>query len=224
MVGGSVPFVLFFEGLARASSTQSAFIQKTLVVWVALLAVPLLGERLGPLHVAAIGTLVAGQAVLAGGVDRLRFGTGEWLVILRRRCCGRSRWWWPAGCCATCRRMCWRVARMGGRRGAAARLGGVMGAGPRWPGSPRRAGRGSLLTGVILAGYVALWFSALARPPGGGRDRRAGARAPSSPRGLNIAVKGRDQSVTGVGLATVLLGAALAIVAARGRAPVKAPA
>jgi len=37
VVGGSVPFVLFFEGLARASSVQAAFIQKTLVVWVALL-------------------------------------------------------------------------------------------------------------------------------------------------------------------------------------------
>ena len=47
-IGGSVPFVLFFEGLARADATQAAFIHKTLVVWVALLAVPLLRERLGP--------------------------------------------------------------------------------------------------------------------------------------------------------------------------------
>ena len=53
-IGGSVPFVLFFEGLARADATQAAFIHKTLVVWVALLAVPLLRERLGPAHVAAI--------------------------------------------------------------------------------------------------------------------------------------------------------------------------
>jgi len=42
VIGGSVPFVLFFEGLARAEATQAAFIQKTLIVWVALLAVPLL--------------------------------------------------------------------------------------------------------------------------------------------------------------------------------------
>ena len=46
LVGGSVSFVLFFEGLARATSPQAAFIHKTLVLWVALLAVPLLGERL----------------------------------------------------------------------------------------------------------------------------------------------------------------------------------
>ena len=39
VLGGSVPFVLFFEGLARASSAQAAFLHKTLVVWVAVLAV-----------------------------------------------------------------------------------------------------------------------------------------------------------------------------------------
>ena len=47
VIGGSVPFVLFFEGLARAEATQASFIQKTLVIWVALLAVPLLRERFG---------------------------------------------------------------------------------------------------------------------------------------------------------------------------------
>ena len=46
VIGGSVPFVLFFEGLARASSTQAAFLNKTLVLWVALLAVVILKERL----------------------------------------------------------------------------------------------------------------------------------------------------------------------------------
>ena len=54
VIGGSVPFVLFFEGLARAQATQASFIQKTLVVWVALLAVPLLHERFGWPHALAI--------------------------------------------------------------------------------------------------------------------------------------------------------------------------
>ena len=58
VVGGSVPFLLFFESLARASSIQAAFIHKTLVVWVTLLAVPLLSKRIGPAHVATIGLLV----------------------------------------------------------------------------------------------------------------------------------------------------------------------
>ena len=41
--GGAIAFVLFFEGLALASSVDASFIHKTLLVWVALLAVPLLG-------------------------------------------------------------------------------------------------------------------------------------------------------------------------------------
>ena len=47
VIGGSIPFILFFSGLALASAPSAAFIQKTLFVWVALLAVPILGERLG---------------------------------------------------------------------------------------------------------------------------------------------------------------------------------
>jgi drug/metabolite transporter (DMT)-like permease len=66
VIGGSVPFLLFFEGLTRASSGDAAFIHKTLVVWVALLAVTLLRERIGPVHVVAIAILVVGQAALSG--------------------------------------------------------------------------------------------------------------------------------------------------------------
>ena len=50
VIGGSLPFVLFFEGLSRATSTDAAFLHKTLVAWVAILAVVLLRERVGPLH------------------------------------------------------------------------------------------------------------------------------------------------------------------------------
>ena len=68
IIGGSVPFVLFFEGLAQASSPQAAFIHKTLLLWVALLAIPFLGERLQWGHWLAIGLLVVGQVGLAGGL------------------------------------------------------------------------------------------------------------------------------------------------------------
>jgi drug/metabolite transporter (DMT)-like permease len=81
VVGGSVPFVLFFEGLARAEATQAAFIQKTLVVWVAMIAVPLLHERLGWPHLAAIALLVAGQAWLVGDSGTVVFGSGEAMIL-----------------------------------------------------------------------------------------------------------------------------------------------
>ena len=72
VVGGSVPFILFFEGLARVTSADAAFIQKSLVIWVALLAVPLLRERISPWHLAAIAALIWGQAILGGGVRGIR--------------------------------------------------------------------------------------------------------------------------------------------------------
>src|SRR3972149_5145265 len=46
VIGGSIPFLLFFTGLAQASAPSAAFIHKTLFIWVALLAIPFLGERL----------------------------------------------------------------------------------------------------------------------------------------------------------------------------------
>lgn len=86
IVGGAVPFVLFFEGLARASSTDAAFIHKTLVIWAAILAAAVLGERLGLLHVVAIAALVAGHAALAGGVGAGDFGAGEVMILLATLC------------------------------------------------------------------------------------------------------------------------------------------
>ena len=67
VVGGSVPFVLFFTGLAETGAPQAAFLQKTLVLWVAVLAVVALRERLTAAHWVAIALLVAGQWWLAGG-------------------------------------------------------------------------------------------------------------------------------------------------------------
>jgi drug/metabolite transporter (DMT)-like permease len=81
VIGGSVPFLLFFEGLARASSLQAAFLHKTLLVWVAILAWPFLRERIGPIHVVAICLLLGGQAALQGGVAELGIGAGEVMIL-----------------------------------------------------------------------------------------------------------------------------------------------
>ena len=81
VVGGSVPFVLFFEGLARADPAQAAFLHKTLVIWVAILATLFLRERIGLLHVGAITLLVWGQIALGGGVMGEALGTGELMIL-----------------------------------------------------------------------------------------------------------------------------------------------
>ena len=162
LVGGSVPFVLFFEGLSRASSAQAAFLHKTLLVWVAVLAVVFLGERLSLLHYLAIGLLVVGQIGLIGGVGD--FGSAEamilaatllWsveVVVAKRLLAGVSSW--TVG-----------VARMGlgsvvlvawvALRGDLGLITSMTSEQARWV----------LLTGVLLAGYVGTWFAALQRAP-----------------------------------------------------------
>jgi drug/metabolite transporter (DMT)-like permease len=82
VIGGAIPFVLFFEGLAVATSTDAAFIHKTLVVWVAAGAAIVLRERLRPAHLVAIGLLVAGHVVVSGGVTLAGAGRGEALILV----------------------------------------------------------------------------------------------------------------------------------------------
>ena len=162
-IGGSVPFVLFFEGLSRATATQAAFIHKTLVVWVAILAVGLLRERLGAPHLAAIALVVACQAwLVGGGLGTVTFGAGEamilaatllWAVevivakVLLRALDPRTL----------------AAARMGlgtvvliGWLGVSGRLGDLLALGSEqwvW----------AVATGLLLTAYVATWYAALAR-------------------------------------------------------------
>jgi drug/metabolite transporter (DMT)-like permease len=162
VVGGSVPFVLFFEGLARAEATQAAFIQKTLVVWVAILAVPLLRERLGILQVLAIGLLVVGQAWLVGEAGTVVFGSGEVLILA-------ATLLWAVEV-VVARRL---LGSIDSRMLAAARMAlgtvillgwvAVSGKGDELLSLSGDQWGWALLTGLILTGYVATWYAALAR-------------------------------------------------------------
>jgi drug/metabolite transporter (DMT)-like permease len=161
VVGGSVPFVLFFEGLSRAEATQAAFIQKTLVVWVALLAVPLLGERFRVPHALAIVLLVLGQAFLVGRVGTVSFGTGEAMILL-------ATVLWAVEVVLVKRLL----TSIEPRALAAARmaLGTVLLV--AWVAATGKAGvlahlsadqwRWAVLTGLLLTAYVATWYTALA--------------------------------------------------------------
>lgn len=161
VIGGSVPFVLFFEGLSRASSPQAAFIHKTLVLWVALLALPLLKERLQWGHWVAIALLVVGQVGLAGGLPAdfgaaglmILAATLLWsveVVLAKYLLAGVSSW--TVG-----------VARMGLGSAVLVAWLAVRGeAGALRTLSQEQIGW-VLLTGGLLACYVATWFAALAR-------------------------------------------------------------
>jgi drug/metabolite transporter (DMT)-like permease len=81
VVGGGVAFVLFFVGLAHTTAEPAAFLHDTLVLWVALLAVWFLGERLSPWNVAAVALLISGQVAVTGGVGHLVVSRGQALVL-----------------------------------------------------------------------------------------------------------------------------------------------
>lgn len=82
VIGGSIPFILFFEGLARSvNAGDASFIHKTLFVWVALGALAFLPrERLGAGQIAALGVLVAAQLLL-GAPRSATVGPGELMVL-----------------------------------------------------------------------------------------------------------------------------------------------
>jgi drug/metabolite transporter (DMT)-like permease len=155
--------VLFFSGLAIATAPTAAFIQKTLFIWVALLAVPLLGERLGVLPIAALGVLLAGQALIAPPTG-MRLGTGELMialatglwaleVILAKRLLVEV----PVRTLAVAR-MALGVVFLVGFLVVSGRLAGVGAVGAEgwlW----------IAVTGVLLACYVATWYAALREAP-----------------------------------------------------------
>ncbi len=165
VIGGSVPFVLFFEGLARVSSSDAAFIHKTLVAWVAILAVLVLGERIAAPHLAAIVLILAGYAFMAGGVGFPEVGTGEVLILAATLCWSvevvvvRSllRRGVPEMVVGTSRMaggivilLCWAIVR-----GALGDLFALSATQWAW----------TLLTGLLLTAYVVSWHHALARAP-----------------------------------------------------------
>ena len=81
-VGGSIPFLLFFHGLSLGTAVGAAFIHKTLFIWVAILAVVFLGERLGKFHIVALATLVGGNILLLGWPQSWLVGGGELMILI----------------------------------------------------------------------------------------------------------------------------------------------
>jgi len=162
VVGGGVAFVLFFEGLARTTATPAAFWHDTTVVWVALLAPAVLAERVRWWNAAAIAVLVSGQIVLTHGVGRLAADEGEMLVLAATVLWSLevvvAKWVLRGRSAAQVS-----LVRMGVGGavllvylGASGSMHGLVSLGPSqlsW----------ALLTGGLLAAYVATLMSALAR-------------------------------------------------------------
>lgn len=221
VIGGAVPFVLFFEGLALATSTDAAFIHKTLVVWVALGASIVLRERLRPAHLLAIGLLVVGHVVVSGGVTLSGAGRGEALilaatllwafeVLLVKRLLATL----PARYLAVVRMLGGSVVLLAwlAVRGDLGALGGFS-AGQWW---------WLAATGTTLATFVSLWYRALAAAPAVDVTAVlvAGAVVTAI---LNTGFRGVPVTVDAVGYLAVLAGV-IVIVASSARAQSATPA
>jgi drug/metabolite transporter (DMT)-like permease len=64
LVGGSIPFLLFFRGLSLTSSAEGSFIHKTLFIWTTLLALFFLKEKIDKKFFIGIFILLFANALL----------------------------------------------------------------------------------------------------------------------------------------------------------------
>jgi drug/metabolite transporter (DMT)-like permease len=163
IIGGSVPFVLFFSGLAEATAPGAAVIHKTLFVWVAVLAVIFLRERLGGLQIAALAVLLVSQLLIQTptgvgwgiGETMIAAATGFWAVevVVAKRILGSV-----ASPVAAAARMAIGLILLiafVGATGGLAQIGSLSLDQWMW----------ALITGLLLTAYVASWYAALQRAP-----------------------------------------------------------
>jgi len=80
IIGGSIPFVLFFKGLSLTSASSAGLIHKSLFIWVSILAVWFLGEKIGRLQYMALGLLFLGNFAMLG-FKMFNLSLGELLVL-----------------------------------------------------------------------------------------------------------------------------------------------
>lgn len=81
LLGGSIPFLLFFKGLSLTNPAQASLIHKTMFIYVAVLAVIFLKEKISR------NFLIGGLCLVLGNLFLLKlipaqFGVGDCLIFL----------------------------------------------------------------------------------------------------------------------------------------------
>ncbi len=164
VIGGGVPFLLFFQGLSTASAASASLIQKTLFLWVALLAIPFLRERPGPWQVLGLAVLTLGQFLLQPLTHWSGWGRSETLILIAtllwavETILAKKVLEWMSPKTAALGRMgigalvMWGFLAFTGRATAALTLNGI-----QW--------LWIIVTALFLLGYVWTWYSALKVAP-----------------------------------------------------------
>ncbi len=81
LIGGSIPFLLYFKGLSLTTPIQASFIHKTMFIYIAVLAVVFLKEKINRNY------LIAGLCLVFGNILLLKiiphsFGWGDFFIFL----------------------------------------------------------------------------------------------------------------------------------------------
>lgn len=163
VVGGSLPFGLFFTGLAQTSAINASLIHKTLFLWVLLLGIPLLKERLTRWQWLGVGAIF-GANLLVGGFWGFKYNTGELMIL------GATILWAVENIIAKVALRDLSSALVAGARmvfGSMILLLFVV-----WQGGASavyalnlQQWGWTLLTGALLFGYVLTWYTALKHAP-----------------------------------------------------------
>lgn len=66
LIGGAVPFLMFFKGLSMTIPAQGSFIHKTLFIYVSFLAMIFLKEKMNKSLLIGLGALLAGNFLFLG--------------------------------------------------------------------------------------------------------------------------------------------------------------
>lgn len=80
VIGGGIPFAMFFSGLSMIGAVNGNILHKTLFLWVALLAIPFLRERITKFQLVGY-VLVFLSLFVFGGTFRFVHATGSYLVL-----------------------------------------------------------------------------------------------------------------------------------------------
>ncbi|MDD5039987.1 MAG: DMT family transporter [Patescibacteria group bacterium] len=81
VIGGSVPFLLFFKGLSLTSAAKGGFIHKTMFLYVSFLAIVFLKEKINKSLLIGLAALVVGS-ILFLGIGPQALNWGDCLVFL----------------------------------------------------------------------------------------------------------------------------------------------
>lgn len=81
LIGGSIPFLLFFKGLALTSAAQGAFVHKTMFIFVAILAAAFLKERINKNFIIGALLLLLGNLLALKSLN-FSFGLGDGLILM----------------------------------------------------------------------------------------------------------------------------------------------